>query len=216
MVPALLKWIGNKQRFAEYIVDCFPESFRNYHEPFLGSGAVLAELSQRNACGAMWPRFERAYASDALPFLVDIFQYVKDDPDVLCDYYQSQIDDYYSHPDESYSMIRDRFNSDKNCLDFCLLTRTCYSGIVRFRKKDGFMSTPKGSGTNRFPPNRSESAYISGTTLFKMLISIPLIIVRRCHAPRKAIWSIAIRLIRILNPLFTERRIFPSMVFGML
>ena len=56
MVPALLKWIGNKQRFAEYIVDCFPESFRNYHEPFLGSGAVLAELSQRNACGAMWPR----------------------------------------------------------------------------------------------------------------------------------------------------------------
>lgn len=98
MVPALLKWIGNKQRFAEYIVDCFPESFRNYHEPFLGSGAVLAELSQRNACGAMWPRFERAYASDALPFLVDIFQYVKDDPDVLCDYYQSQIDDYYSHP----------------------------------------------------------------------------------------------------------------------
>ena len=46
-------------------------------------------------------------------FLVDIFQYVKDDPDVLCDYYQSQIDDYYSHPDESYSMIRDRFNSDE-------------------------------------------------------------------------------------------------------
>ena len=159
MVPALLKWIGNKQRFAEYIVDCFPESFRNYHEPYLGSGAVLAELSQRNACGAMWPRFERAYASDALPFLVDIFQYVKDDPDVLCDYYQSQIDDYYSHPDESYSMIRDRFNSDKNCLDFCLLTRTCYSGIVRFRKKDGFMSTPKGPHKPISPESFRERVY---------------------------------------------------------
>lgn len=150
MVPALLKWIGNKQRFAEYIVDCFPESFRNYHEPFLGSGAVLAELSQRNACGAMWPRFERAYASDALPFLVDIFQYVKDDPDVLCDYYQSQIDDYYSHPDESYSMIRDRFNSDKNCLDFCLLTRTCYSDR-QIQEERWIYEHPERSAQTDFP-----------------------------------------------------------------
>ena len=112
-------------------------------------------------------------------------------------------------------MIRDRFNSDKTALIFVCSQEPVIQGIVRFRKKDGFMSTPKGPH-KPISPNRSESAYISGTTLFKMLISIPLIIVRRCHAPRKAIWSIAIRLIRILNPLFTERRIFPSMVFGML
>ena len=29
-------------------------------------------------------------------------------------------------------------------MDFCLLSRTCYSGIVRFRQADGYMSTPRG------------------------------------------------------------------------
>lgn len=40
--------------------------------------------------------------------------------------------------------IRDRFNTDFNALDFCLLSRTCYSGVIRFRKADGYMSTPRG------------------------------------------------------------------------
>lgn len=50
MIPALLKWIGNKQRFAETIVSYMPNHFINYYEPFLGSGAVMAELlhSDRN------------------------------------------------------------------------------------------------------------------------------------------------------------------------
>ena len=43
-VPALLKWIGNKQRFAETIISYMPEQFNNYYEPFLGSGAVMAQL----------------------------------------------------------------------------------------------------------------------------------------------------------------------------
>ena len=45
---------------------------------------------------------------------------------------------------EKYNEIRDRFNNNHNALDFCLLSRTCYSGIIRFRKADGYMSTPKG------------------------------------------------------------------------
>ena len=44
-VPALLKWIGNKQRFAETIVKYMPEKFNNYYEPFLGGGSMLYTLS---------------------------------------------------------------------------------------------------------------------------------------------------------------------------
>ena len=36
----LLKWIGNKQRFAHEIASYFPKKFNTYYEPFLGSGAV--------------------------------------------------------------------------------------------------------------------------------------------------------------------------------
>lgn len=35
MIPALLKWIGNKQRFADTIISYMPETFNNYYEPFL-------------------------------------------------------------------------------------------------------------------------------------------------------------------------------------
>ena len=138
MIPALLKWIGNKQRFAQTIVSYIPDSFNNYYEPFLGSGAVMAELlnstKECNAC----------YGSDILPFLIDIFSMVKDDPERIKQYYSKEIEEYYLDPEKKYLEIRDRFNTDFNALDFCLLSRTCYSGVIRFRKADGYMSTPRG------------------------------------------------------------------------
>lgn len=143
MVPALLKWIGNKQRFASTIVSYMPDSFQNYYEPFLGSGAVLGELLQQDAT-KMYPHFEKAYASDILPFLIEIFQTVKEKPCDLIEYYSREMAGYYENPAEQYEEIRDRFNQNHNGLDFCLLSRTCYSGVIRFRKADGYMSTPRG------------------------------------------------------------------------
>ena len=143
MVPALLKWIGNKQRFADTIVSYMPSSFNNYYEPFLGSGAVLAELLMQDAT-SMFPHFEHAYGSDVLPFLIDIFRSVKDNPSELTDYYAKEISAYYDNPEVQYEVIKDRFNQSHNAYDFCLLSRTCYSGIIRFRKADGYMSTPRG------------------------------------------------------------------------
>ena len=101
MIPALLKWIGNKQRFAQTIVSYMPNQFSNYYEPFLGSGAVMAELlySDRNM---MFPHFERAYGSDILPFLIEVFEYVKDSPEQLSDYYKKQIEEYYFDPIAKY------------------------------------------------------------------------------------------------------------------
>lgn len=143
VVPALLKWIGNKQRFAETIISYMPEVFNDYYEPFLGSGAVMAQLLEADR-SRMYPHFEHAYGSDLLPFLIEIFQIVKADPSKLTDYYEKEISKYYENPDECYLQIRDRFNTDHNALDFCLLSRTCYSGVIRFRKADGYMSTPRG------------------------------------------------------------------------
>lgn len=143
MIPALLKWIGNKQRFAETIISYMPHSFDNYYEPFLGSGAVMAELLRSDAT-MMFPHFSHAYGSDVLPFLIDIFNITKDNPQSLIDYYTEEISDYYQDPIKKYAEIKDRFNSEHNPYDFVLLSRTCYSGVIRFRKSDGYMSTPRG------------------------------------------------------------------------
>jgi DNA adenine methylase len=48
----LLKWVGNKQRFAHEIVAWFPDRFGTYFEPFLGSGGVLGSLAPQNAVGS--------------------------------------------------------------------------------------------------------------------------------------------------------------------
>lgn len=143
MVPALLKWIGNKQRFAETIISYMPETFNNYYEPFLGSGAVLAELLHMDAT-RLFPHFQHAYGSDILPFLIDIFEITKEKPDDLIRYYRSEITEYYENPESKYREIQTRFNKNHNAYDFCLLSRTCYSGVIRFRKADGYMSTPRG------------------------------------------------------------------------
>lgn len=143
MVPALLKWIGNKQRFASTIVANMPAAFNNYYEPFLGSGAVLAELLLQDDT-SLYPHFAHAYGSDILPFLIDIFRSIKDNPNEIVEYYSKEISAYYENPEEQYEAIRDRFNQNHNAFDFCLLSRTCYSGVIRFRKADGYMSTPRG------------------------------------------------------------------------
>lgn len=145
MIPSLLKWIGNKQRFASLIVDSFPLNYGDYYEPFLGSGAVLAEVMTRKQAGSLLSGMRgTAHASDVLLFLTEIFEIVRDDPDKLTSYYEENITKYYEDPEGSYLKIRDRFNEEKNALDFCLLSRTCYSGVIRFRKSDGHMSTPRG------------------------------------------------------------------------
>ena len=68
----LLKWIGNKQKQAEVIVNYFPKQFGTYFEPFLGSGGVLGVLAPQNAV-----------ASDAFGPLLEIWQTLHDNKDML-------------------------------------------------------------------------------------------------------------------------------------
>ena len=140
-IPALLKWIGNKQRFADTIISYMPQEFNNYYEPFLGSGAVMAALLDSDA-NKLFPKFNHAYGSDVLPFLIDIFKLAQNDPVVLSSYYTNE--KYKKNPAEQYEIIKDRFNAEHNPFDFLLLSRTCYGGVIRFRKADGYMSTPRG------------------------------------------------------------------------
>lgn len=130
----LLKWVGNKQRFASEITKFFPEKFNTFYEPFIGSGAVIATVAPTSGVG-----------SDAFKPLVEIWQKLKDDPNGLIDWYaerRNRVDG--DNKVEVYESVKESFNKNHNGADFLFLTRTCYGGIVRFRKSDGYMSTPCG------------------------------------------------------------------------
>lgn len=130
----LLKWVGNKQRFAHEIVSSFPSAFNNYFEPFLGSGAVLATLAPKRGVG-----------SDAFNPIIEIFQTLQSSPDVLVSWYRERWETAHGVSKISgYEAIKASYNSNPNGPDLLFLCRACYGGVVRFRKLDGYMSTPCG------------------------------------------------------------------------
>ncbi|MCQ3810031.1 MAG: Dam family site-specific DNA-(adenine-N6)-methyltransferase [Acidimicrobiia bacterium] len=130
----LLKWIGNKQRFAHEIVSYFPPRFNSYFEPFLGSGAVLATLAP-----------PKAVASDSFGPLIDIFKTLQENPGLLKRWYFDRWIKLDIHGKEQvYEEVKTSFNSNPNAADLLFLSRSCYGGVIRFRK-DGVMSTPCGS-----------------------------------------------------------------------
>ena len=130
----LLKWIGNKQRMAHEIASYFPPDFGTYHEPFVGSGAVLATLAPR-----------RAYASDSFRPLIEIWQTLHDDPKEIKRWYAERWREMADgNKLEVYERIKESYNSCPNPADLLFLCRSCYGGVVRFRKADGYMSTPVG------------------------------------------------------------------------
>ena len=129
----LLKWIGNKQRFAHEIADFMPERFGTYHEPFLGSGAVLGTAAPARARG-----------SDCFAPLVGIWETLKRDPDLLVSWYASRVQLHRQiGKQRAYDEVLGSYNARPNAADFIFLSRACYGGVVRFRK-DGYMSTPCG------------------------------------------------------------------------
>jgi DNA adenine methylase len=130
----LLKWIGNKQRFAREIISYFPIKFGDYYEPFLGSGAVLGTLAPKNGL-----------ASDMFKPLMEIWMALKESPKTLKDWYSGRwmtIKQFGKL--EAYEKIKADYNAKPNGADLVFLCRSCYGGVVRFRQADGCMSTPCG------------------------------------------------------------------------
>lgn len=131
----LLKWIGNKQRMAEEIVSYFPTEFRRYHEPFLGGGAVLATLAP-----------DRSFASDSFSPLMDIWTKLREDQSELKRWYADRWNRMESGDKvDVYEEVKASYNRSPNGADLLFLCRAAYGGVVRFRKLDGYMSTPCGA-----------------------------------------------------------------------
>ncbi len=130
----LLKWVGNKQKFAGEISRFFPIKYNTFYEPFFGSGAIMATVAPKKGVG-----------SDISLPLIEIWKMLKTDPDGLINWYAERRNRVEEEgKKEVYESVKASFNNKPNGADFLFLTRSCYGGIVRFRKRDGHMSTPCG------------------------------------------------------------------------
>lgn len=150
----LIKFIGNKTRFAPQICSYFPGSYHTYYEPFVGSGAVLGYLAPK-----------RAVACDVMRPLIDMWRLVQSRPRDLVASYRENYRKFVKDRAGVYEDVKARFNKEPNPHDFLFISRTCYGGVIRFRK-DGYLSTPIGPH-KPIPPDEFERRAVEWSRLVK-------------------------------------------------
>jgi DNA adenine methylase len=160
---SLLKWVGSKQRMAHDIISYFPIEYGTYFEPFLGSGGVL---------GTLIPKV--SIASDSFLPLMEIWQTLRKSPDTIKEWYQQRWEKMANGEKiKVYEQVKASYNTNPNGADLLFLTRSCYGGVVRFRKADGYMSTPCGIHNPISPQSFSRRVdvwhkRVSGTTFLHL------------------------------------------------
>ena len=73
-VKPFYSWVGGKRRVLDFIEECLPAKFGNYHGPFLGGGAVALHVMARHP----EPTY---YLSDLNKELINAWECVRDTPE---------------------------------------------------------------------------------------------------------------------------------------
>ena len=151
-----LKWAGGKRQLLPQLRRFYPERFRGYHEPFLGSGAVFFDLA-----AAAGLRGRRVRLTDVNADLIGCWLQVRDAPEAVIDRLRALESDYNDAPAEHYYRIRDeQFNPARTAIVrgigsytpdlaamLIFLNRTGYNGLFRLNSK-GMFNVPHGRYTN--------------------------------------------------------------------
>ena len=123
----VIKWTGSKRTIADQIVSVFPQEYDNYYEPFIGSGAIVYQLSPSEAiCG------------DLCEPLIGIWNIIRDEPEDLIAYYRRVWNRLQEEGPDVYYEIRDKFNQTKKPEHLFFLSRTCVNGLIRFNSDGDF------------------------------------------------------------------------------
>lgn len=148
MNTPLIKWTGSKRLMATKIISFFPKDIDCYYEPFLGGGSVFFQLFKSNL------NIKKFILSDKNKSLIEIFQIVKNNPQILISSYKDKWEKLQKNPDYFYSE-REFYNKSQDPLSFYFITRTCYNGTIRYNKKGEF-NTSHHFGRTGMLPNKVE------------------------------------------------------------
>lgn len=130
-----LRWAGGKTRLLPKILPHLPEKIADYHEPFLGSGAIFFAIQARIS--------GTSYLSDLNDELINIWSIVKEDPERLLFGLQA-----YRGRDteEEYYVIRATSPTDMigRAARFFYLNQTAWNGLWRVNRW-GVFNVPWGA-----------------------------------------------------------------------
>lgn len=126
MEPPVIKWSGSKRRIASQLAAVMP-SYGRYFEPFLGGGAMLAQV-----------RPHSGLASDVLPELMSLWTMVRDQPGELSRGYERHWTNLQKLGHTYFYEVRAEFNQTRDPVALLFLSRTCVNGLIRFNNDGAF------------------------------------------------------------------------------
>ncbi len=120
-----MRWAGSKKVLKPEILKYFPKSYNNYHEPFLGSGAIFFALNRMHNC----------FISDTNGELINSYLQIKNNASAVVTIlktYENNVDFFYK--------IRELIpqSDTEAAARFIYLNRTCYNGLFRVNSLGNF------------------------------------------------------------------------------
>lgn len=133
-----VKWAGGKRQLLDELVQGLPK-FENYHEPFLGGGAMFFGLEARQ-------KLKKAYLSDLNVELINAYSVIKTDVLNLMSELSSSI---YANNETAYYKIRSSKPTSRveRAARFIYLNKTAFNGLYRVNSKGEF-NVPFGRYSN--------------------------------------------------------------------
>ena len=126
-----IKTQGIKTKLVQWIKSIIPDDFDGvWIEPFMGSGVVAFNVIPK-----------KAILADTNPHLINFYNSIlrkEITPKLARLFLQEEGNKLLENGEEHYYLIRERFNKEKDPLDFLFLNRSCFNGMIRFNRKGGF------------------------------------------------------------------------------
>ncbi|WP_119789591.1 DNA adenine methylase [Flavobacterium anhuiense] len=139
-VQPFLRWTGSKRWLLKEGIDNFlPKSINNYHEPFLGGGAMFFHLKSSDKYD-----IKKFYISDFNKDLINTYSQLRDNADEVINQLKK-----YKNTSEDYYALRSYKPEDpvEIAAQFIFLNRTSFNGIYRVNSQ-GIYNVPYGKRPN--------------------------------------------------------------------
>ena len=151
----LFRWAGGKRRLVRYLTAAVPVDYRHrfYREPFLGAASLYFAL-----------RPPQADLSDLNRDLIEALKEICFRPELVARYLR---DHAANDSEKYYYAVRDAYNaattySAAQAARFVYLNRTCFNGIFRVNRANGF-NVPYGKLKTPLFPSRAHLSHVAST-----------------------------------------------------
>ena len=131
IIKPFVHWVGNKSKLSPKLLANLPENYVEYHEPFVGGGALFFRLLPENA-----------YLSDLNPHIISAYRGVRDYLEKVVSFLKKYKE---NHSPEYFVKARERLRivpcAAEEAALVIYLSRTCFHGKWNVTKKGYFSNS---------------------------------------------------------------------------